>query len=102
MVAIMSIGQISYAGAATSLFSDVSSTHTYYDDICWAVENGIISRYYGKFAPDERATVEQFFADAFCYYVQHGIVRADLSGGDVYKQIRSQQYFDNLAKDGRL
>lgn len=61
-IAALFIGLIPTALAADKLpFSDVPSTHTYYDDICWAVENGIVIGCNGKFYPDEKVTLVQFY-----------------------------------------
>lgn len=60
MIAALFIGLIPTALAADKLpFSDVPSSHTYYDDICWAVENGIVIGCNGKFYPDEKVTPVQ-------------------------------------------
>lgn len=62
MIAALFIGLIPTALAADKLpFSDVPSTHTYYDDICWAVENGIVIGCNGKFYPDEKVSLVQFY-----------------------------------------
>lgn len=62
MIAVLFIGLIPTALAADALpFSDVPENHTYYDDICWAVGNGIVNGYNGKFDPDEKVTVLQFY-----------------------------------------
>ena len=62
MIATLFIGLIPTALAADKLpFSDVPSTHTYYDDICWAVENGIVIGCNGKFYPDDKVTLVQFY-----------------------------------------
>lgn len=44
----------------------------------------------------------EFFADAFSYYVTHGIVRADPAGTDAKATLQSQEYFDELAAKGWL
>lgn len=62
MIAVLFIGLIPNALAADTLpFSDVPKNHTYYDDICWAAENGIATGYNGKFDPDREVTVLQFY-----------------------------------------
>lgn len=62
MIAALFIGLIPTALAADKLpFSDVPTTHTYYEDICWAVENGIVIGCNGKFYPDEKVTLVQFY-----------------------------------------
>ena len=53
MIAALFIGLIPTALAADKL----PSTHTYYDDICWAVENSIVIGCNGKFYPDEKVTL---------------------------------------------
>lgn len=62
MIAVLFIGLTPTALAAdTLLFSDVPSNHTYYDDIRWAAENGIVTGYNGKFDPDGKVTLLQFY-----------------------------------------
>ena len=62
MIAVLFIGTLPTALAADTLpFSDVPSDHTYYDDIRWAAENGIVTGYNGKFNPDKKVTVLQFY-----------------------------------------
>ena len=57
-LSLMAVSAACPALAADKLpFSDVPSTHTYYDDICWAVENGIVIGCNGKFYPDEKVTL---------------------------------------------
>ena len=47
--------------ADVAAFSDVSKGSAYYDDICWAEENGIVTGYNGKFDPEGKVTLLQFY-----------------------------------------
>ena len=61
MITAMIAGLIPTALAAGTLtFSDVPASHTCYEDIQWAADNGIVNGYNGKFTPDGKITVEQY------------------------------------------
>ena len=47
--------------ADAAAFSDVSKGSAYYDDICWAVEHGVVTGSGGKFKPEQNVTMQQFF-----------------------------------------
>lgn len=53
------VAQTSAAGAVS--FSDVSEQTAYYNDICWAAEQGIVTGDNGNFKPEQKVTVQQFF-----------------------------------------
>lgn len=62
MIAALFIGFMPAALATDRLpFPDVPTTHTYYDDICWAEENGIVTGYNSKFDPEGEVTLLQFY-----------------------------------------
>lgn len=63
MIVMLLVGVVPNAQAVNTnekMYSDVHSENIYYDDICWAIKNGIIRGYKGKFNPDGKVTIEQF------------------------------------------
>lgn len=56
------MGTVAQTSAARAVsFSDVSEQTAYYNDICWAVEQGIVTGDNGNFKPEQNVTVQQFF-----------------------------------------
>lgn len=47
--------------AEPAAFSDVTPGRADYEDICWAAEHGIAAGNNGKFAPDQKITVLQYY-----------------------------------------
>ncbi len=64
-------------------FSDVESSHWFYDGVVWAAENGIVAGMgEGKFAPNEKITREQIAAILYRYSEKAGMdvdKKADLA-----------------------
>ena len=64
-------------------FSDVESSHWFYDGVVWAAENGIVAGMgEGKFAPSEKITREQIAAILYRYSEKFGMdvgKKADLA-----------------------
>ena len=59
IVSLLAGLQVSAAGQVD--FSDVKESQSYYADICWAAERGIVTGSNGKFRPEARVSVQQFF-----------------------------------------
>ena len=56
------MGTVAQTSAARAVsFSDVSEQTAYYNDICWAAEQGIVTGDNGNFKPEQKVTVQQFF-----------------------------------------
>ena len=64
--------------AGTSTFSDVPASHTCYEDIQWAADNGIVNGYNGKFNPDGKITVEQY-----CTMLSRSVPENEQDTGDL-------------------
>ena len=62
LVGLLFAGTMPNAQAADiKIYSDVSSSDVYYGDIQWAMKNGIAQGYNGKFNPNKKITIGQFF-----------------------------------------
>ncbi len=82
MITALIAGLIPTALAAgTSTFSDVPASHTCYEDIQWAADNGIVNGYNGKFNPDGKITVEQY-----CTMLSRSIPENEQDTGDLAQQ----------------
>ena len=61
LVALSTNTSVKAAVAERPNFSDVKESRSYYADICWAAERGIVVGNQGQFKPDMPITVQQFF-----------------------------------------